>query len=109
VWSSRVKALTGGRGADYAFEVIGLPKTITQAYERRLTRDVEVPKVLRTHAAVRWRSVGGRALVADRLAAGWLARTFHGGRWRNRASDWSIRRDRQPLAVVTERQRHACP
>jgi S-(hydroxymethyl)glutathione dehydrogenase / alcohol dehydrogenase len=29
----RVKALTGGRGADYAFEVIGLPKTIAQAYD----------------------------------------------------------------------------
>lgn len=29
----RVKSLTGGRGADYAFEVIGLPKTIAQAYE----------------------------------------------------------------------------
>src|SRR5262249_29996191 len=29
----RVKALTGGLGADYAFEVIGLPQTITQAYE----------------------------------------------------------------------------
>ena len=27
-----VKALTGGRGADYAFEVIGLPETIQQAY-----------------------------------------------------------------------------
>jgi S-(hydroxymethyl)glutathione dehydrogenase / alcohol dehydrogenase len=29
---ARVKALTGGRGADYAFEVIGLPETITQAF-----------------------------------------------------------------------------
>jgi S-(hydroxymethyl)glutathione dehydrogenase/alcohol dehydrogenase len=29
----RVKALTGGYGADYAFEVIGLPVTISQAYE----------------------------------------------------------------------------
>jgi len=29
----RVKALTGGICADYAFEVIGLPKTILQAYE----------------------------------------------------------------------------
>jgi S-(hydroxymethyl)glutathione dehydrogenase/alcohol dehydrogenase len=28
-----VKALTGGRGADYAFEVIGLPETIEQAYK----------------------------------------------------------------------------
>jgi S-(hydroxymethyl)glutathione dehydrogenase/alcohol dehydrogenase len=27
------KALTGGYGVDYAFEVIGLPATITQAYE----------------------------------------------------------------------------
>ena len=29
----RVKALTGGQGADYAFEVIGNPKTITLAYD----------------------------------------------------------------------------
>jgi S-(hydroxymethyl)glutathione dehydrogenase/alcohol dehydrogenase len=28
----QVKAATGGRGADYAFEVIGLPDTIVQAY-----------------------------------------------------------------------------
>ena len=28
----QVKALTGGRGVDYAFEVIGLPETILQAY-----------------------------------------------------------------------------
>jgi S-(hydroxymethyl)glutathione dehydrogenase/alcohol dehydrogenase len=30
--TSQVQALTGGRGADYAFEVIGLPETILQAY-----------------------------------------------------------------------------
>ena len=30
----QVQALTGGRGADYAFEVIGLPETITQAFAR---------------------------------------------------------------------------
>lgn len=29
----RVKELTGGQGADYAFEVIGLPQTIRQAYD----------------------------------------------------------------------------
>jgi S-(hydroxymethyl)glutathione dehydrogenase/alcohol dehydrogenase len=29
---AQVKDRTGGRGADYAFEVIGLPDTITQAY-----------------------------------------------------------------------------
>ncbi len=28
----QVKALTGGRGTDYAFEVIGLPETIVTAY-----------------------------------------------------------------------------
>ena len=28
----QVKSATGGRGADYAFEVIGLPETIVQAY-----------------------------------------------------------------------------
>jgi S-(hydroxymethyl)glutathione dehydrogenase/alcohol dehydrogenase len=30
---SQVQALTGGRGVDYAFEVIGLPDTIGQAYQ----------------------------------------------------------------------------
>ncbi len=29
----RVRELTGGRGVDYAFEVIGLPKTMRQAYD----------------------------------------------------------------------------
>jgi S-(hydroxymethyl)glutathione dehydrogenase/alcohol dehydrogenase len=29
---AQVRALTGGRGADYAFEVIGLPETIQQAH-----------------------------------------------------------------------------
>ena len=29
---AQVKALTGGRGVDYAFEVIGLPETTLQAY-----------------------------------------------------------------------------
>jgi S-(hydroxymethyl)glutathione dehydrogenase/alcohol dehydrogenase len=29
----QVKAATGGRGVDYAFEVIGLPQTIVQAYQ----------------------------------------------------------------------------
>lgn len=29
----QVRALTGGRGTDYSFEVIGLPETIVQAYE----------------------------------------------------------------------------
>jgi len=28
----QVKSLTGGRGVDYAFEVIGLPETIVQTY-----------------------------------------------------------------------------
>jgi S-(hydroxymethyl)glutathione dehydrogenase/alcohol dehydrogenase len=30
--TAQVQALTGGRGTDYAFEVIGLPETILQAY-----------------------------------------------------------------------------
>jgi S-(hydroxymethyl)glutathione dehydrogenase/alcohol dehydrogenase len=29
----QIRAATGGRGTDYAFEVIGLPETILQAYE----------------------------------------------------------------------------
>jgi S-(hydroxymethyl)glutathione dehydrogenase/alcohol dehydrogenase len=31
--TAQVQALTGGRGADYAFEVIGNPKTVQQAFE----------------------------------------------------------------------------
>jgi len=31
--AARVKELTGGEGADYAFDAYGYPKTITQAYE----------------------------------------------------------------------------
>jgi S-(hydroxymethyl)glutathione dehydrogenase/alcohol dehydrogenase len=30
---AQVRALTGGRGVDYAFEVIGLPKTMRQAFD----------------------------------------------------------------------------
>jgi S-(hydroxymethyl)glutathione dehydrogenase / alcohol dehydrogenase len=29
---AQVQGLTGGRGVDYAFEVIGLPETVVQAY-----------------------------------------------------------------------------
>jgi S-(hydroxymethyl)glutathione dehydrogenase/alcohol dehydrogenase len=29
----RVRALTGGRGVDYAFEVVGLPVTMRQAFD----------------------------------------------------------------------------
>ncbi|MGH7391651.1 MAG: zinc-binding dehydrogenase [Candidatus Rokuibacteriota bacterium] len=37
-----VRALTGGRGVDYAFEVIGLPKTMRQAYDCLAKRGVAV-------------------------------------------------------------------
>jgi len=35
-----VRALTSGRGVDYAFEVIGLPKTMRQAYDCLAKRGV---------------------------------------------------------------------
>ncbi len=37
-----VRALTGGRGVDYAFEVIGLPETIRQAYDSLSKRGMAV-------------------------------------------------------------------
>jgi S-(hydroxymethyl)glutathione dehydrogenase/alcohol dehydrogenase len=37
-----VRALTGGRGVDYAFEVIGLPETIRQAYDSLCKRGMAV-------------------------------------------------------------------
>ncbi|MBI4610720.1 MAG: Zn-dependent alcohol dehydrogenase [Candidatus Rokubacteria bacterium] len=38
----QVRALTGGRGVDYAFEVIGLPATMRQAYDCLAKRGVAV-------------------------------------------------------------------
>ncbi|MFQ5897890.1 MAG: zinc-binding dehydrogenase [Candidatus Methylomirabilia bacterium] len=38
----QVRALTGGRGVDYAFEVIGLPVTMRQAYDSLAKRGVAV-------------------------------------------------------------------
>ena len=37
-----VRALTGGRGVDYSFEVIGLPETIRQAYDSLSKRGMAV-------------------------------------------------------------------
>jgi len=39
---AEVRALTGGRGVDYAFEVIGLPKTMRQAYDCLAKRGLAV-------------------------------------------------------------------
>jgi S-(hydroxymethyl)glutathione dehydrogenase / alcohol dehydrogenase len=39
---AQVRALTGGRGVDYAFEVIGLPKTMRQAYDCLAKRGMAV-------------------------------------------------------------------
>lgn len=39
---SRVRSLTGGRGVDYAFEVIGLPKTMREAYDCLAKRGMAV-------------------------------------------------------------------
>lgn len=38
----QVRALTGGRGVDYAFEVIGLPQTMRQAYDSLAKRGMAV-------------------------------------------------------------------
>jgi S-(hydroxymethyl)glutathione dehydrogenase/alcohol dehydrogenase len=39
---AQVRSLTGGRGVDYAFEVIGLPKTMRQAYDCLAKRGMAV-------------------------------------------------------------------
>ncbi len=39
---ARIKELTGGQGADYAFEVIGLPETISQSVEVLRKRGIAV-------------------------------------------------------------------
>jgi NDMA-dependent alcohol dehydrogenase len=39
---AEVRALTGGRGVDYAIEVVGLPKTVRQAYDCLAKRGVAV-------------------------------------------------------------------
>ncbi len=38
----QVRALTGGRGVDYAFEVVGTPKTVRQAYDALAKRGMAV-------------------------------------------------------------------
>lgn len=38
----QVRGLTGGRGVDYAFEVVGLPKTVRQAYDSLAKRGMAV-------------------------------------------------------------------
>src|SRR5437588_11118022 len=40
--AEQVRALTGGRGVDYAFEVVGLPKTVRQAYDSLAKRGMAV-------------------------------------------------------------------
>lgn len=39
---ARIRSLTGGRGVDYAFEAIGLPKVMRQAYDSLAKRGVAV-------------------------------------------------------------------
>jgi S-(hydroxymethyl)glutathione dehydrogenase / alcohol dehydrogenase len=40
--AEQVRALTGGRGVDYAFEVVGLPTTVRQAYDSLAKRGMAV-------------------------------------------------------------------
>ena len=40
--AEQVRALTGGRGVDYAFEVVGLPATVRQAYDSLAKRGMAV-------------------------------------------------------------------
>jgi S-(hydroxymethyl)glutathione dehydrogenase/alcohol dehydrogenase len=55
----QVKALTDGRGADYAFEVIGLPETILQAYNTaRRGGTVVIVGMARVDATVTFPAMG---------------------------------------------------
>ena len=40
--AEQIRALTGGKGADYAFEVVGLPKTVRQAYDSLAKRGMAI-------------------------------------------------------------------
>jgi S-(hydroxymethyl)glutathione dehydrogenase / alcohol dehydrogenase len=40
--AEQIRALTGGRGVDYAFEVVGLPATVRQAYDSLAKRGMAV-------------------------------------------------------------------
>ena len=40
--AEQIRALTGGKGVDYAFEVVGLPKTVRQAYDSLAKRGMAI-------------------------------------------------------------------
>ena len=60
---AQVQALTGGRGADYAFEVIGLPETILQVFAMTRTGGTAVmvgmPRMDATVTFPAWQLFGG--------------------------------------------------
>jgi S-(hydroxymethyl)glutathione dehydrogenase/alcohol dehydrogenase len=79
---AQVQALTGGRGADYAFEVIGLPETILQVFAMTRTGGTAVmvgmPRMDATVTFPAWQLFGGeKRLLGCIYGSAQVKRDFH--------------------------------
>jgi S-(hydroxymethyl)glutathione dehydrogenase/alcohol dehydrogenase len=79
---AQVQALTGGRGADYAFEVIGLPETILQVFAMTRTGGTAVmvgmPRMDATVTFPAWQLFGGeKRLLGCVYGSAQVKRDFH--------------------------------
>jgi S-(hydroxymethyl)glutathione dehydrogenase/alcohol dehydrogenase len=79
---AQVQGLTGGRGADYAFEVIGLPETILQVYAMTRTGGTAVmvgmPRMDATVTFPAWQLFGGeKRLLGCVYGSAQVKRDFH--------------------------------
>ena len=79
---AQVQALTSGRGADYAFEVIGLPETIIQAFSMARPGGTAVivgmPRMDATVTFPAWQLFGGeKRLLGCVYGSAQVKRDFH--------------------------------
>jgi len=79
---AQVQALTSGRGADYAFEVIGLPETIIQAFSMARPGGTAVivgmPRMYATVTFPAWQLFGGeKRLLGCVYGSAQVKRDFH--------------------------------
>jgi S-(hydroxymethyl)glutathione dehydrogenase/alcohol dehydrogenase len=79
---AQVQALTSGRGADYAFEVIGLPETILQAFSMARQGGTAVivgmPRMDATVTFPAWQLFGGeKRLLGCVYGSAQVKRDFH--------------------------------
>jgi S-(hydroxymethyl)glutathione dehydrogenase/alcohol dehydrogenase len=79
---AQVQSLTGGRGADYAFEVIGLPETILQVFAMTRTGGTAVmvgmPRMDATVTFQAWQLFGGeKKLLGCVYGSAQVKRDFH--------------------------------